>query len=299
MKNFIYISLLSFFFASCESIIEVEIPKEDPKIVVNSYFEPDSTWIIYLSENQYILDDGPLKNITNASVSIAGSDGSSIQLTHTEDGIYVSNNKPSQNVTYTVTASASGYTTVSGSNTVPQAVEIVKVDTSTIIKNGISSLQMAINFNDPAGQSNYYKISATAIIQSYTYDIFGNIVDSVESQTELAFKINDLIFNEERDVIKPNWVFTDEFLSGRNYTLVAEFDAGVLGYNPGYSNLKSVTIHFTSMSYDYYRYLKSIDEYRQANGNPFAQPVQIFSNITNGRGIFAGSSTFSETIYFE
>ena len=49
----------------------------------------------------------------------------------------------------------------------------------------------------------------------------------------------------------------------------------------------SIYLHNISKSYYYYRI--SLELYQNASGNPFAQPVQVFSNIENGFGVFAGS----------
>ncbi len=43
-----------------------------------------------------------------------------------------------------------------------------------------------------------------------------------------------------------------------------------------------------------YLYRRSIDDYENAQGDPFAEPVQVYSNIENGYGIFAG---FSKSTY--
>ena len=39
-------------------------------------------------------------------------------------------------------------------------------------------------------------------------------------------------------------------------------------------------------SEDYYMYKKTFNVYQSVRGNPFAEPVQVFSNIENGYGIF-------------
>ena len=54
-------------------------------------------------------------------------------------------------------------------------------------------------------------------------------------------------------------------------------------------------IEYTSLIYNnnisksYYYYRTSLELYVDAPRNPFAQPVQVFSNINNGFGIFAGA----------
>ena len=37
-------------------------------------------------------------------------------------------------------------------------------------------------------------------------------------------------------------------------------------------------------------YERSLDQYQNANGNPFTQPVSVYSNVQNGLGVVAGTS---------
>jgi Domain of unknown function (DUF4249) len=41
---------------------------------------------------------------------------------------------------------------------------------------------------------------------------------------------------------------------------------------------------------EYYRYYKSQELYADAQGNPFAEPITVYTNIREGYGIFAAYS---------
>ena len=45
-------------------------------------------------------------------------------------------------------------------------------------------------------------------------------------------------------------------------------------------------------------FAKSFNMYQRANGNPFATPVQVYSNVNNGMGIFAGGTLTSWDVGF-
>jgi hypothetical protein len=49
------------------------------------------------------------------------------------------------------------------------------------------------------------------------------------------------------------------------------------------------------LSEEYYRYFKSIDNYKQQQG-PFSEPSAVFTNIKGGLGICAGASVIKDTI---
>jgi hypothetical protein len=44
--------------------------------------------------------------------------------------------------------------------------------------------------------------------------------------------------------------------------------------------------------------LSSFLRYQRTQGNPFSTPVQVFSNVNNGMGIFAGGTINSWEIQF-
>ncbi len=55
-------------------------------------------------------------------------------------------------------------------------------------------------------------------------------------------------------------------------------------------------IEVISCSEAYYNYMKSITKYGMSLGNPFSQPVQVYSNINNGFGIFAGGNIYQQIV---
>ena len=64
------------------------------------------------------------------------------------------------------------------------------------------------------------------------------------------------------------------------------------GYEDGYDwsyKISGIRIYLHNISKSYYYYRTSLELYQNTSGNPFAQPVQVYSNIENGFGIFAGS----------
>ncbi len=60
----------------------------------------------------------------------------------------------------------------------------------------------------------------------------------------------------------------------------------------------SLIVHLRSISKDYYQYQKSYDLYVENDGNPFAEPTLVKTNIKNGLGLLAASSEVTDTIKF-
>jgi hypothetical protein len=69
--------------------------------------------------------------------------------------------------------------------------------------------------------------------------------------------------------------------------------------NP-YDNIasyKKMHIQTVSVTKDYFEYVKSAKKYGQSNNNPFSTPVQVYTNINNGYGIFGAA--FKTTVWID
>jgi len=86
----------------------------------------------------------------------------------------------------------------------------------------------------------------------------------------------------------------DQNFDGENYALTFT----VINY----AELKDMDlfgeIRLVNTSEEYFNYLKSFNMYQRTINNPFATPVQVYSNVNNGMGIFAGGTLTSWTVQF-
>lgn len=69
----------------------------------------------------------------------------------------------------------------------------------------------------------------------------------------------------------------DRLLNGQLFTLGTSYR-----FNPG--DTVTATLYHTDLAY--FQFRQSVRDARQANGNPFAQPSSIYSNVQGGVGIF-------------
>ena len=60
----------------------------------------------------------------------------------------------------------------------------------------------------------------------------------------------------------------------------------------------SLVVHLQSTSKEYYQYMKSFDQYVENDGNPFAEPTLVKTNVKNGLGILGASSEITDTLRF-
>ena len=78
----------------------------------------------------------------------------------------------------------------------------------------------------------------------------------------------------------------DDQFDGQDYTL--EFY--VINWAEFKDEQLEGEIRLMNTSEEFFNYRKSYEIYETALNNPFSQPVQVFSNINGGMGVFAGGT---------
>ncbi|HIF14776.1 MAG TPA: DUF4249 family protein, partial [Bacteroidetes bacterium] len=142
-----------------------------------------------------------------------------------------------------------------------------------------------IEIQDDAAVNNFYSILAyyadTLFNEDSTYyDVYFQKLDLTS---------DDVFIDEASD-----WnevIFTDDLFNGQKISLKVKSE--IWSYEPG------MVIYWTLINHseDYFMYKKTFNVYQSVEGNPFAEPVQVFSNIKNGYGIFAGYSQSITTFH--
>jgi hypothetical protein len=294
-------SICLLIFASCETIIDLDIPQKPPSIVVNTFFNPDSIWSVELSKSQHILDNAALSVITDASVKIFNGSTLVEQLEHTSGGKYVSvsGKFPKANISYRIEVSSSGMNSVDATDIIPAPTEIFSADTGRVSFEGQNYFEVKVGFKDNTSEKNYYNLQVWGIVSQYVYDGFGVIIDTIYYEQPVYFTSNDILFEGEKWFDLNGASFSDNLIQSGTYKaslLIDEYqifgqkDPG--GQKTGGYDL--LIIALKSVSESFYKYNRSYKKFQEAQGNPFAQPVQVYNNINSGYGIFAG---YSQTEY--
>ncbi len=308
MNRLFYLSLTCLLLSACETVIEVDIPREAPKLVANALINPDSLVAVRLSQSKFVLDNNPLQTVDGAVVKIFENGQLKETLQGLGDGLYQSQFKPAENSEYTLQVEAPGFDPVEATTFIQPKVHIQDLQYDSLsVQSGThctpdscwdiysNTYRFRLTFKDPGASANFYEVSgyANAADTIYLYDESWNIIgiDTIFYSTwPLYFYTEDpvvtnLEFEFEGEGYEgPTLLFTDEIFSGKEYTL--SFDQ--LGYFG--SNLTEVALQFKTMDEAHYRYLRSKTLQNDNEGNPFAEPVPVYSNVDQGFGIFAGYS---------
>ena len=280
MKNLIVIFCLSIILSSCEKIIPFTGEISEPKLVVNSLFESDKPWKVHVSHSLSVIDNGELGNVEDAIVIIKDSSNNVVDsLLHESEGFYRGSNYPLTGQDYRIEVSHYDYTDVYSVDRLPSPINIISVDTITNIIDGDEQFDMTINFEDPGDARNYYRISVHLGI----WEVNWATGDSILFEYQLPIILKDPVFNNETNSADDG-LFTDLLFDGqtKELNIALELEEKI-------DYIDKLEVWLYNITRATYNYNISYNIYESASGNPFAQPVQVYSNINNGFGIFGGA----------
>ncbi len=297
--------LLLFIFSSCSKIIDIDIPDKEKHIDVIGVMNSESILKMNISKSVSILQStegyyseegnfisSNIDFVSNASVKIYENNVYKDTLSFTEYGNYIANFKPVVGSTYKIEVNVPNCETVDAENTIPDKVEIILIDTLTVSSTSFidteKMLRCEIKFTDPSEVNNYYYFNICGK-KTYTwYDEYNDSLIVWTDSSNVDFDTNDpMIDNDSK--INTGIIFNDNVINGQTYTLNIDFDKY-------FSDSTMFHFNLYSISSDYYLYLKSLNKQRESiGGGPFTEAVQVYTNINNGVGIFAGinKSTYS------
>lgn len=307
MKKLSYIFFVCAFFMACETVVEVDVPREAPKLVANAFINPDSLISVRVSKSKFVLDNAPLRTVDHANVSIFENDELKEQLAFLGEGLYSASFKPSEGKAYTLRIAADGFESIEATTFIKNPVPIQEIQYDTISEEAGSScigddctifyytnFKLNLKLNDPADEENFYEVEVfkKGIQVIYNYDSVGNYypVDSIIYYQPVYLSsedpaVSDLEFEFEGEgYYGETLLFSDEIFNGKSYML--NFKT-----NDYSTDTEELIVTLKSLDEARYRYLRSKELQNWNEGNPFAEPVNVYNNIENGYGIFGGYSS--------
>jgi len=322
MQNIKYITyiLSSFLLLSCgesffDSIVEVEVPAHESNLAVTAHLSNlDDVSFVHVTHTVGILDNENAAAVKDAKVELYADDQlvqtyDYMELyqetrpngqTQTRDIYVVEDTQPFEvNKTYELRISTPSYGEVVATQLLSTPTSILS---GTYEEDGISGIfgeeitvdstgnettdraeEIAIKFQDKRGEKNYYAVQAIGFydfptptgIEEYGEKFYLTPVDPATEEG-----LNALIFS-------------DATFDGKEYEFkMAAFFAETEG-------LKRIEVILYTITEDRFLYEKSLINYENNDGNPFAEPVIIHENVSQGNGIFTMSAGDVFTIEIE
>jgi hypothetical protein len=291
--------------AGCTKFIDFEGDNAVSRIVLNGVFQPDSLITLKMSNSVGYIEDADNVALVQGNVALFDDQGNLIDsLQHQGNGTYRSTVVAQPGMQYTVAAEHAGFTSVWATDRVPATVPILTVDTLRVPSNdpfdNTVHLEVSISFTDPPGVANFYRIevfSAQLYFIDWVYDeqlnelvsdtIWLNSperwLQSISTSDQVILADNALLAGESA-LFDLSFYFTDRLFDGQTRTVKFRIES--------FSESGQYEIALTSLSFDYYRFNRSLIAYRETFGDPFAQPVQVFTNVNEGLGIVGGRNPY-------
>lgn len=249
---------------SCDKVIDVDLPKYEPELVVEMYIEQGEPLRCLLTESLPYTDTAINKPVNDAIIIF--SDGTSNDtLTYSINQSMVTGRMFNYYHPRIISADSNkvySLTVIGRDKKITTSTKfserITNLD-SVIVRESTSdedSFSVGLAFTDPADKENYYRI------------LIGKELSNFESDAS-DFRISDLSFN------------------GKRFSYYSD---------PDYAQNDTVTIKIYSLTKEHYEYLESSGNARRSNFNPFSQPGRIKSNIDGGLGIFTSIVYHERTI---
>lgn len=269
-------------------VVEIDIPEHEPALAVSGHFRAqDSTLTVYVSRSVGILDPVAFDTIAveGAAVTVLR-DGQPWQTLPDKGAGYYRLNLGGplgdSPATYSLRVSAPGFPDATAEQTMPARVDITSAEYQAeggVNPDGLKTNTLTVEFEDPAGEDNYYLLEA-----------FVTVPDTVSPyEYNLYLATEDGLAEEHNGGL----IFRDGPIDGKNYALKTYFLDNVHEI-PG----ATVTVRLFSISRDRYLFLRTLDLYSNAQDNPFAEPVVVHDNIEDGVGIFTVAAVAERVFSF-
>jgi len=313
-KLILLIYILPLYFVSCEKKLDIDLPETEKHIVVNGMINPDSLLEVRVSKSRNILDTNAIVHLPDAVVKLYVNGVFIQDLTSSGEGYFVSNLFPELDKEYSLTVDYPGLTSVHTQCLIKKSGSINSVDTlrETVINDWgydidtITTMKFDILFNDNGATNDFYFLAISSLQPIYEYLGKDTILTGYHQVPEY-FDSQDLVFRSNTNNFSieglPGRVFSDELFNGNNYEIQLEMylskyaDIYVSEQNALDSTMFYIRLY--TVNQDFFRFVNSYNLNQSSEYDPFAQPVQIFSNVENGLGLFSGYTVDIDSLMIE
>lgn len=281
MKKIVVIAIC-IIFQACDDKLDVNITKT--QLVVSCAFSGKSVVNIELSKSKSVWDTtfGNNNPAPLSKISLFENGTLKEVMQNAGSNIYKSVSIPVPENTYSIEIESENYPIIKASDKIPYPAKILNIDTS-IIENSLypsneeikQLLHIEIDFKDKEFENNYYRILADSdLFMVIGPDTFSNLIPIQLKNNNFSTDIthnafNDKLFDGERITVGFDILITEAIL------------------NAGY-----IKILLYTLSESYYKglYFATKQADSNVNNDYYSIPVQSYSNIKNGLGVFVAYS---------
>lgn len=284
-KNIYWIGvMLLMIFSSCIQEVPVNLPTYQEKIVVNGLISDSDPTRIQVSKSISSLDTNFIPSIDQASVRLFDENGSlfDVLVYNSFQGGFIGTKIAKRNIEYTLKVNVQGKE-LEGSTRITGGTQIYDfnfVDSVGIDTSLFPIGEVSFTFNDLAGQDNFYRLNL---------EYFDNIKKEFQ-----ALDMSESIFlDAEGELTEGGYIFDDNSFRGQPQTISVPVPFGFVDAQNGDYLFR---VNLEALNADYTSYEKSRKLYNESFGGFFTEPVDLYSNIRRGLGIFGGVAVSRDTL---
>ncbi|QNH61601.1 DUF4249 family protein [Hymenobacter sediminicola] len=320
MKKLFPISAVALLALSgCETVVDVDTPPHTPRLALsytlsNQPATPDYRAFfevrdLFVSGSQGVLETRQLAGRQDATIQLFDESGQVVEQFRSKArsgsygyygqdslyGYYV----PTRNFvgvpgrTYTLRASASGLEPVEATLTLPAVPTIERaefvVGTPTYGYGG----RLTVSVADAAASADYYLAYARVLDRTGRY--WGEVYPDYNAPGSDGPDINLGRFQLSSAYgLYSQYPFSDVGGNGQRLSFSSDVLLQYRGtydpYNPVIPEPAFLEVIVSGITPDTYRFYQSLLRYYDTDGNPFAEPAPLHSNVRSGYGLFGGTT---------
>lgn len=274
-------------FYSCEQEVILDFDNE-PKLCLNCILNPDSVVSAKLTLSHSLDNSGNFKTVDNGNLTLYEGNEIFGTLEAQGNGRYLLNRKPEEGKTYKIVAEVGNYTAISASTTLPDfpVIEYSKEITGhTSYDSTLDVYNLNVQLKDKPGKDNYW-IYESVVVNDIKYgggsrEINAPFVDDFNKTIDTEAKYGFTLFLGVR--------LSDEGYDGQPMDFIIPDFIEATKYR------YTEAVYFLNADEHYDKYLKTsiLNRIKETSDLPFFEPVQMYSNIKNGYGIFGSCAVTS------
>lgn len=275
--------------AGCEKMVEFDVEKVTPYVVVHSKPEADSSVQVRLAYSRFFLDNHAFRPIGNAEVQLYAN-GQPLPRMSASDGCYRFDGSPKPGDSLTLQVRIPGYDLVEAGTSVPSLPDFEVLEA---LYDSISrSCRVKVRIHDPKGR-NYYRIAFEGWEVEQQYGMGNDTVPSF-----ISFSSEDMVFTDAtsldylldggQTIVNGRFLsFSDALFDGKAYTM--EFDLMLWSAASIADPSHPFHVRLSTLSRERYLYDRTLKQSFEQD-EFLSEPVQIYTNVKGGIGIFAAAA---------
>ncbi|MBO2009782.1 DUF4249 domain-containing protein [Hymenobacter negativus] len=306
--------------ANCETTVDLPEPPHTPRVALlynltptpqdSSFGELYNARQLYISNSQRVFDTSQLTGRTDAAVELRNAAGTVVERYRPVStggnpqygypgitGYYrpVLGFRPQVGQPYTLRATLPGLETAESTLTLP-APPVVESGsyvprTAANPNSGQYTGRLNVVLRDDPGTANYYMAFARLLDRQGQPGNWSSVQVDYDSQSNTAGNIGQFQLSSPQQNYSL-YPFADTDVNGQRISLTADVSFYSTCYPPS-SNCPEpgyIEVYVSSITREAYDFYLSRRRYYDSDGNPFAEPAPLASNVRNGYGLFGGAT---------